>query len=283
MTVRFGEATADALHVMSMNIQRPSPLAWRHDARWGVRRRRLRSLLHAHRPTVLGAQEVMPEQAVFMQRALGSAYRHLGRGRGAAGAGEGCPVFYDAERLEVIEWHQAALSDTPLVAGSRSWGNVFPRIIVSVHFRDRRTDATFRFINTHFDPLCRKSQLRSAAVIRAEIAASPLPALVTGDLNAGPGSPTMEALLADGSLVDAWQTARERLSPEFATYARHRAPRRGPRIDWIVTTPEIRVDQTMINSRQIFGGWPSDHLPVQAMVRVPTAAPEPQPQERVNE
>lgn len=283
MTMQFGEAAADALHVMSMNIQRPSPLTWRRDSRWNVRRRRLRSLLHAHRPTVLGAQEVMPEQAAFVQRALGSAYQFVGRGRGAAGAGEGCPVFYDAERLEVIEWHQAALSDTPLVAGSRSWGNVFPRITVSVHFHDRSTGGAFRFINTHFEPLCRRSQMRSAATIRAEIAASPLPAIVTGDLNAGPGSPTTEALLAHGFLVDVWQTARERVSPEYATYARHRAPRRGRRIDWIITTPEIRVDQAMVNARQIFGGWPSDHLPVQAMVRVPRAAPESQPQERVNE
>lgn len=273
MTACRHESGASALHIMSLNVQRPSPLAWRRDARWNVRRDRLRALLQTEKPALLGAQEVMPEQAVFMQGALGPTYGFVGRGRHAGGTGEGCPVIYDTERLELVDWQQAALSDTPHVAGSRSWGNVFPRITVTADFRDRETAAELRFINTHLDPLCTRSQIRSVDTIRTAVAGSSSPTIVTGDLNAGPSSRTLQALLAGGTLVDAWHAAQERLTPEFATYANYRPPRRGSRIDWIVTTPDISVTQVAVNADPIRGGWVSDHLPVQAEVVIPTPVP----------
>ncbi len=265
-----GRSAAPPLRVMTFNVRRRLPFSLRPADRWSVRRQRVRALLQRERPTILAAQEVLPDQARWVQRSLGERYTFVGRGRDARGAGEGCPVFFDTERLELLEWEQLALSRTPEVAGSRSWGTVFPRALVSARFRDRRTATEFRVINTHLDPVSARARVRSMDLIRAHALTGAAPVILTGDFNAGPGSRTLDALLTGGALQDAWVHARRRSTPELATYANYRRPRPGARIDWIVTSPQASVETIGIVARPIDGGWPSDHLPVQAELTLTT-------------
>lgn len=268
----LGDSDPCGLHVMSFNIRRRLGLgALRRADRWNRRRPRVRALLGVERPALLATQEAMPDQAAVVLDALGTSYDRVGHGRSAQGTGEGCPMFYDRARLELLDWSQTALSDTPHEAGSRSWGNLIPRVIVHATFRDRGTSSVFRLINTHFDHLSARSRVASAMAVRSAVAADSTPAIVTGDLNAGPYSPAIRELLTGGTLVDVWQTARERSTPEYATHARYRPPRQGLRIDWILTTPDIRAERIGINAEPVHAGWPSDHLPVQAMLLLPDA------------
>jgi endonuclease/exonuclease/phosphatase family metal-dependent hydrolase len=252
------------LSVMTFNLRRRFALnVRRHDA-WRVRQHRVRELLRSTMPTILATQEVMPDQAQWVAQSLGVNYQRIGRGRQADGAGEGCPIFFNSALLDLEWWQQTALSDTPNEAGSRSWGNLFPRILVEAHFRHRVSSQRFRVINTHLDPFCTRSQVKSAHAVRSLVAAAATPAIVMGDLNAGPESRTVRSLLSRDLLQDAWRVARQRTSPEFATYAKYRQPRLGRRIDWILTTPHFVVNEVGILASRIDGGWPSDHLPVQA-------------------
>ena len=112
--------------------------------------------------------------------------------------------------------------------------------------------------------------MRAAEWIRRHVAAQPLPAVVTGDLNAEAGSPPLRELLDDTHLVDAWETASDHASPLWSTYTNYRPPRRlGPRIDWIAVSPDVEVRTIGVNARRYDGRWPSDHLPVQAVLRIP--------------
>lgn len=271
MTVPLiGPARAPDLHVMSYNIRRRSsgPMVPAAD-RWPLRRPRLIALLHAEQPTVLGTQEVMPDQAVAVQEALGPQYRRVGYGRNADGTGEGCPLFYDGSRLELLDWRQNALSTRPETPGSRSWGALLPRVLVAATFRDRETQRRFLVLNTHlaaFSPPARKA---GARLIRQRVATEPVPVIVTGDFNARPGSAPLRELLGTGALVDAWAVADVRETREWDTYAGYRRPRvRRGRIDWIAASPDVRVTRTAIDARQIDGQWASDHLPVHAVVRL---------------
>lgn len=262
----IGAAAAPALHVMSWNIRRRMSLpALRAADRWSTRAPRAQELLSTERPTLLGVQEALTDQAELVRAALGADYRLIGQGRSAEGRGEGCPIVYDAARLELLDWEQAALSDSPTRPGSTSWGNIIPRILVSAIFEDLATSRRFHAINTHLDHLSPRSRLRSAQALGEAAAASGLPAVITGDFNAPAGSAPLRALLAEGEYRDAWSAAQERRSQEWDTYANYRAPRqRRGRIDWILTGPAFRVDRAAINARQHQGGWASDHLPVQA-------------------
>jgi len=264
--VLFGPTPAPGLHVMSVNIRRRMRSMMPAD-RWTRRAPALADLLCSEEPALIGMQEALPDQAAYLRDELGPAYRMVGRGRETGSRGEGCPLFFDTRRLELLDWDQQALSDRPDTPGSVSWGNRIPRVMVSATLRDRATSAVLLMINTHLDHLSAPSRLRAARAVRERVSAAHLPAVVTGDMNAGERSVAIRELLADGVLRDSWTAAAERTTPEWGTFPAYRAPRRRrKRIDWIMVTPDVEVVRAGINTRQPRGRWVSDHLPVQAVI-----------------
>ncbi|MCS5733506.1 endonuclease/exonuclease/phosphatase family protein [Herbiconiux daphne] len=271
----IGQVDAPDLQIATFNIRRRMPPTLPRTAdQWSARTPAIAAFLSTERPHVLGTQEVLPGQDRFIRAALGEDYRRVGHGRDADGQGEGCPLYYDGTRLELLSWHQSALSDTPESPGSHSWGNMTPRVLVGAVLRDRVTEARFLAINTHFDNVSRRSRVLSARTIRQLVAEQSLPAVMTGDLNSGEGTAPLVELFADGTLTDAWSIARDRLTPEWGTFPDYAAPRLGrKRIDWVAVTPDIEVRRAAIDTRRPGGVWASDHLPVQAVVRLPSAEP----------
>ncbi|GAA1347015.1 endonuclease/exonuclease/phosphatase family protein [Arthrobacter roseus] len=269
-----GPVAAPELHVMTFNIRRPvRNLKPRSPDRWAYREPLVRRLLAAERPTIVGIQEAMPEQYDAVRVGLGPGYDYVGRGRKADGTGESCPLFYDTERLKLLDSEQFALSETPHTPGSSSWGNMVPRILISANFRDIVTGTRFVAINTHWDHMSRTSRLLSANMVRNLAGTDSLPVVVLGDFNTDAGTKPYEALTRGGVLLDAWETAEDRLSPRWGTFPRYREPELGrKRIDWVLATPSVSVLRTGINTTTYDGGWPSDHAPVQAVLRFDSPA-----------
>ncbi len=268
MTSILGDVDERTLHVATWNIRRRTP-AMRPADRWRERAPRLRAALRAERPHVLAVQEAMPDQATFVRDALGPGHRVLGRGRDARGDDEACLLVVDESRVEVLDWWQQALSDEPDRAGSRSWGNVLPRVLVAAELRDRATGAPLLAVSTHLSLTSQRARVRSAEALREVVASRDVPAIVLGDLNAGERSRTLDALLADDLLRDAWDVADERTTPQWATRPAYRSPREGGRrLDWILVGPGVDVHRIAIDPRAFVGGWPSDHLGVHALVHL---------------
>ncbi|SEB80247.1 Metal-dependent hydrolase, endonuclease/exonuclease/phosphatase family [Microbacterium hydrocarbonoxydans] len=238
--------------------------------RWSVRSPAVGAVLHTELPTVLGLQEALPRSVRVVMDALGPQQRVIGHGRGRAGRGEGTPLVYDAERLDMEFWEQRALSDHPDVPGSRTWGNLIPRTLVRAGFRDTATGQRFVVINTHLDPFSARSRRRSAEAIARLTAASELPVIVLGDFNADLGATSLRPLFAAGAVSDSWVSAQRRLTPEWGSFVGGHGPRlRGRRIDGVLTTRDVSVRAIGLNTRTMDGIRPSDHLPVQALVRLP--------------
>lgn len=260
------EAPATPIRVMSWNIRRRVPnLGRRSPDRWILRAPAVRALLQDTQPTLLGVQEALPEQVAWVRQALGPQYASVGRGRGSRGTGEAIPVFFDAERLELLHWTQVALSAHPTTPGSRSWGNLIPRVAVTAQFRDRETSREFLAVNTHLDHLSARSRLRSAEQLREIVRAADLPTVLTGDFNAPPASAPLNAILEAGLLHDSWRHAARHESDVLGTYAKYREPKQdGRRIDWVLASAHFRVDSAEIIARRYGGRWASDHLPVLA-------------------
>ncbi len=267
----IGPVAAPGLHVMSWNIRRRTGRFHPRVAdRWHRRAPGVRALLHAERPTLLGAQEVLADQSHFLADSLGGGYGVVGHGRGPRGGGEASPIFYDTDRLELLDFKQTALSDAPHRPGSTSWGNLIPRVLVSARFRDLATTHEFLALNTHLDHLSARSRLRSARVIREHVLRLGLPTVLTADFNAGGASAPLVELLQDAALAETWESAEHHDSHEWGTFANYRAPRRDrSRIDWILATPGVRVLRAAINAQRHGGVWASDHLPVHAVVVLP--------------
>ncbi|GGE93758.1 endonuclease/exonuclease/phosphatase family protein [Mycetocola zhadangensis] len=264
----IGPIEPDRLHVMSWNIRRPFPhLAKRHPDRWEDRKWLLIQLLAREQPSVIGMQEVMPDQLHVLETALGPSWQWVGYGRNPDHGGEHCPIFFDTSRLSLDSWKQVALSATPGVPGSRSWGNLIPRVAVVARFTDRATGLPIQIVNAHLDHLSRKSRYRSARLL-GELAASASGAVVVmGDMNTTPRSLPYRYLTGEGGLFDSWQAAKTRLTEAWTTYSGYRPPKRGgKRIDWILVNDAVEVDSAGINAVRFSGAAASDHEPVQAVL-----------------
>ncbi|NGO72639.1 endonuclease/exonuclease/phosphatase family protein [Streptomyces sp. SB3404] len=236
---------------------------------WPERRPVTRALLHRERPHLLGTQEGLYHQLQDIAADLGHRYDWIGTGREGGSRGEFMAVFYDTRRLAPVEYDHFWLSDTPNVIGSATWGNRVVRMVTWVRFRDLHTGRELYHLNTHFDHQSQPSRERSAALVTERLAGldSALPRLVTGDFNVpAHGNPVYDAMLGGGTLVDTWDAA-ERRSPQYATFHGYKplVPD-GERIDWILASPKTRVRYAEINTYSRDGQFPSDHLPVQALL-----------------
>ncbi len=129
-------------------------------------------------------------------------------------------------------------------------------------------------INTHLEAFSAETRAKSADLIleRTERLDPDLPVLMTGDFNeaAKAGATVYDKLVTTGPFVDTWETAETR-GPLFATFHGYRGlTPNGTRIDWILSSPEVQTRTSIINTYSEQGQFPSDHLPVQAVVELPT-------------
>ena len=269
----IGPATGRALHVMSYNIRFHRPCTRPGDPdHWPDRAPRLARMLRLEQPTLLGVQEALHHQLPVLARALPAGYGMVGYGRAGGSKGEYSPIFYDARRLELLEWDQSWLSDTPELIGSATWGNTVPRIVTWGRFQDRGAGTDLVLVNTHFDHGSGAARERSAEAVLELVHGFPprTPVVVTGDFNAeAGGSPAYATLVGSGLLGDTWSSAEQRLTPEWGTFPDYGEAVRGEgRIDWVLASPGVRVRRSAINPARFDGGHPSDHVPVQALVSV---------------
>ncbi|NQX28349.1 endonuclease/exonuclease/phosphatase family protein [Microbacteriaceae bacterium VKM Ac-2854] len=268
-TPLIGAVSAPGLHVMSYNIRRRMPRAAPGTPDdWPTRKLLLRRFLQNERPTLVGVQETLAHQQRFVEQALGPSYRSVGYGRNPDREGERVPIVWDSDRLELLDWQQLALSDTPDVPGSRGWGNRIPRMLVTARLRDLDTSAVFRFVNLHLDHESANARLESVRMIAGLIGDEP--AVVSGDFNAQIGSEPYGELTR--TLRDAWLASDEQLTPPWATFNGWRPiSLEGKRIDWMLVTPGIDVTRMGVNALRYNGRSASDHEAVQAVLRMPTA------------
>lgn len=262
----IGPARGESLHVMSFNLRYAADTV---PNSWAERRPVMAELLRREQPTVLGTQEGLYAQLRDIKRDLPDRYDWIGVGRAGGSRDEFMAVYYDTSRVEPLEFDHFWLSDTPDVIGSKSWGNTVIRMVTWVRFADLRTGKEFVVVNTHFDHQSENSRQRSAALVRDRVNgfAPGLPVVLTGDFNTPAGnSVSYDTLMTGAGMTDTWPAAAERRTPLYATFHGYGplVPE-GNRIDWILTRGAT-VQAAGINTFERNGQYPSDHLPVQALI-----------------
>ena len=115
------------LNVMTFNI-RYSTLNDGVNA-WIYRKDNAASQILFHETHILGVQEALHEQILDLTQRLPH-YKYVGVGRDDGKTkGEYSAIFYDTTRLKVLESQTFWLSETPSVAGSKSWDAAITRIV----------------------------------------------------------------------------------------------------------------------------------------------------------
>ncbi|MFD6138929.1 endonuclease/exonuclease/phosphatase family protein [Promicromonospora sp. NPDC060271] len=268
----IGRARGELLHAMSFNVRydREGQTRPGEPDYWPERAPLTSEFLRLEQPTILGVQEVEFNQLSAVEAGLGRGYKMVGFGRDGGAAGEYSAVFYDARRLTVKWWDQFWLSDTPKVIGSATWGNTVTRIVTWAELHDSVTGRDFLHINSHFDHQAENARVRSAQVVRDQIAEIDLPVVFTADCNAAAeGSAAYDVLVTEGGLQDTWLAADRQLTPYAGTFPNYGTPNPdGARIDWILASPGVEVRAAAINTWTSGGRYPSDHTPVQALLKL---------------
>ena len=268
----IGRARGELLHAMSFNV-RYDRVGQTHPGEpdyWPERAPLTIEFLRLEQPTILGVQEVLFHQLSAVEEGLGRHYKMVGFGRDGGAGGEYSGIFYDARRLTVKWWDQFWLSDTPDLIGSATWGNTVTRIVTWAEFHDSATGRDFVHINSHFDHQAENARVRSAQVVRDQVAAADLPVVFTADCNAAAeGSAAYDVLVTEGGLQDTWLAADRQLTPYVGTFPNYGTPNPdGTRIDWILASPGVKVRSAAINTWTRDGRFPSDHTPVQALLKI---------------
>ncbi|WP_454860386.1 endonuclease/exonuclease/phosphatase family protein [Promicromonospora soli] len=268
----IGPARGELLHAMSFNVRydREGQTQPGEPDYWPERAPLTTAFLALEQPTILGVQEVEFNQLSAVEAGLGRGYKMVGFGRDGGAGGEYSAIFYDARRLTVKWWDQFWLSDTPDLIGSATWGNTVTRIVTWAELHDSVTGRDFVHINSHFDHQAENARVRSAQVVRDQIAEAGLPVVFTADCNAAAeASQPYDILVTEGGLQDTWLAADRQLTPYAGTFPNYGTPNPdGTRIDWILATPGVEVRSAAINTWTRDGRYPSDHTPVQALLKI---------------
>jgi len=225
---------------------------------------------------VWGVQEALPHQVQELERRMPH-MQALWRTRDAdPSRDESCPILFDRRvwSLDPADHGTFWLSEDPSRPGSRSWDSSLPRICTYARLVRQDDGRCGMYVfNVHLDHRGAIARRESARLIaeRIRARAKPDPVVVVGDFNAGPESDPLRALLAAGEpLTDAWRAANPG-SPEQGTFNGWAAAADGPRIDFVLVSPQVRVESASIDSGQRQGRWPSDHLPVTAVLHLQPA------------
>ena len=260
-------ATNETLVVMTYNLRSASSGS---PVSWATRRSLMRECLRSVAPDLMGTQEGYYHQLREINSDLPE-YDWIGQCRDGGSQGEFMAVFFRRSRFDPLAFDHFWLSATPDKIGSKSWGNVPPRMVTWVRFSDRQTGREFYFVTTHVDGN-KRAQEQSGRLIRERIKSlTPVaPVLLTGDFNAIPGRDPLHGLLTgDHFFSDTWETARKRRGDGVSTFNGFKAlTRNGRRIDWILARGNITVDASEIVTFSRDGKYPSDHFPVVAWLNI---------------
>ena len=254
------------LRVMTFNIKYGTD----REHPWEERRPAAVATIEEVAPDLFGTQELLFFQIQDLAREMPQ-YHWLGLGRAGGSEDEFMAIFYLHERFKVLAFDHFWLSETPETIGSISWDHTNKRMVTWVRFQDVSTGAEFYHWNTHFDHRSSLARQNSAALIRERINRQRprAPVIVTGDFNAPQEGDVYQAMIAaDGNRVDlqdAWTLAEEIVGEQVGTFHSWRGANENPtRIDWILVSPEWKVETARVVTSDLDGVYPSDHFPVVA-------------------
>lgn len=278
-----------SLTVLTFNIRYDNPgdgpSAWPNRADW------VAETIRDAKPDVFGLQEALLHQIEHVAAALPD-YRWVGVGRddGKAG-GEFSPVFYRADRLDLLDYGTWWLSDTPADTGSVGWDAALPRVATVTQFQFNETGQPLWVINTHFDHRGEMARTRSAdlladlsealALTDGDTASAPttrgqttvdapderLPVVLMGDFNFTETS-SGYANLTGAGLQDAFVAAGRPSPSETFTGFDAAAGPSGDRIDLVFASGASVLSYEALDLIRE-GRYVSDHRPVLVRLAVP--------------
>lgn len=263
---------AEPMRVMSFNV-RNSNSKDGEDA-WPKRTELFFATIAAYAPDLIGFQEVLADQHDAITARL-SDYAFVGVARDdGKRKGEWSHIGYRKSRFAAVASGNFWLSETPEIAGSKSWDAALTRICSWVRLRETATGKEFVYANTHFDHVGKIARQEASKVIsqRVSAIAAGVPALLSGDLNINEDNPAYTVFVkptTPGAIrwIDSFRETHPVRGPDEASFHGFKGGTKGSRIDFIFHTADFVATESAIDRTSKAGRYPSDHYPVTAVVK----------------
>ena len=261
----------ETLPVISFNVRYGT--ARDGDNVWENRRDAACAMILDQRPAVFGVQEALDFQLSYFEENC-PGYKCVGVGReDGVHEGEHMSVFYDTERIELMEWGTYWLSETPFKP-SKGWDAACRRTATWTLLKDKKTDREFYFVNTHLDHVGVEARRNGLLLLVDRIGAmnpEGYPMILTGDMNVYPDDPCLNELRK--LMSDARQTAP--VTDNEVTWHDWGKITHDQPIDYVFYSGFAGCDKFEV-IRQPYGNAPfvSDHYPVKATLRYAKASSE---------
>ncbi|WP_143960406.1 endonuclease/exonuclease/phosphatase family protein [Litoribacter populi] len=257
---------AQTINVASYNIRFDSPTD--EGNMWVDRAPHLINLIKFHQMDIVGTQEGMHHQLKKMEEDLDFPFIGVGRDKGDE-EGEFSAIFYNPEKLELLEEDTFWLSETP-DEPSKGWDAQLPRVCTYGKFKHEDMGEFYVF-NVHYDHVGQKAREESSKLVMQkikEINPDGLPVLFMGDMNVTDDNPAYQTVEETEMLKDTYHLSPfPSIGPKgtFNAFNWERLPEN--RIDYIFASPEIEVIRHGTLSDNYGKKFPSDHFPVLAEIK----------------
>mgnify|MGYP004444304613 CR=1 FL=1 len=186
------------LSVVSFNIRMSYTDTLDGENCWNNRRDAAMRFLNETAPDLVGCQEVLPNQGIYMKEKLGAKYAYYGVGRESGvedGEGEAMMIFVKKNRFKILDQGTFWLSETPDEV-SVGWDACCHRTVTWAKIKDKKAGKEIYFFNTHFDHCGNWAREEEGKLIAKKIKEisgnSGAPVFLTGDFNSNVGSPALE-------------------------------------------------------------------------------------------
>lgn len=230
---------------------------------WSHRRSLLTESLLNHGPDIIATQEGRFHQLKDFEKLLDS-FELVDQHRSWIKERMYPTFFVKKNKFELLKSEDLWLSETPGIAGSKSFGSAFPRLMTWMKIQPKDSKLNFIMINTHLDHLKKETRAGQVKVLCQEIKrvwdkSSKL--IIMGDFNDSPDSQIRSSLLTDfPHLLDSWKLHND--EEETSHHSFQGTFPEGARIDWILVDRSLKVEQCHLDKKTIQGRYPSDHFPV---------------------
>lgn len=251
---------------MTANIRFDNPADGDHA--WAPRRPAMEHAIRSFAPHILGTQEGREpqlrdlEQMLLPELQLAAAHRSWIEERMYP-----C-LFFDPKFIELENSGDIWLSETPQIAGSKSFDSTFPRLVTWMKGVFKETKQSFLAASIHLDHMKSRTREQQAKILVQEL--KPLIGendifVLLGDFNESPQEDVRQ-ILHDGfeNLYDPWFILDK--PEEFTHHDLKGESREGSRIDWILVNRKLKPFDIFVDKSQKNGIYPSDHFPVKAVL-----------------
>lgn len=233
---------------------------------WPNRRQLCIDVMRAQTPDIICCQEVLADQFADLTAGLPE-FDSFGMCDEPHSHNPVDTIFYRRAAFRRVSAGGHWLSQTPHVAGSKSWASDCIRLCNWLRLVEVASGKELRIVNTHLDHISQPARENQARLINEDAAAydAAYPQVLTGDMNCNAGNPVIAAFAAAG-WRDTYQAVHGVADPgnSFHQFQGPAFPHHVGKIDWIYTRGKVRTLAAALITDAVGGRYPSDHYFISA-------------------